>query len=67
MVLLTRKEETLFFDEENAYQYIEKEKAEKTVHSALVKYKKPTKKTAEGWITSIQYYYDDAREVLSNE
>lgn len=65
--LLTRKEEVLFFGEEEAYEYIDKESDNFIVHSASVKYKKPTKKTAEGWIVSIQYFYKDPKELLRVE
>ncbi len=67
MVVLTTKEEVLFFDEKEAYAYIEKEKGENTVHSAGVKYRKPTKKTCEGWIVSIQYFHEDPKDLLSLE
>lgn len=67
MVVLTTKEEVLFFDEKEAYTYIEKEKGENTVHSASVRYKKPTKKTREGWIVSIQYFHEDPKDLLNLE
>lgn len=65
--ILSVTTETLFLTEQDAYDFIDENRAKKVIENSSVKYKKETSKASECWIVTLKERKRDAKEIISTE